>query len=94
METKEKSMCPQCVEAMAKAETTIREHPGEAAIASLCVGFLIAQLPLRLLMSAIARLILLVLKPTVLLYGVYKMAEDVQARPENGTEPTGQAAGI
>ena len=60
---------------------------------SLCVGFLLAQFPLRLLMSALARLILLVLKPTVLLYGVYRMVEDfyAQRRMEEGVKPQNQS---
>ena len=74
-------MCPRCVEAMAKMEKCIRENPGESALTSLIAGFFLAQLPLRLLISALARVILLILKPAVVLYGIYRMAEDIYARP-------------
>ena len=79
-------MCPQCVEAMARLEKCIRENPREAALTSLGAGFLLAQLPLRLLMATVARIVLLVLKPTVLLYGVYRMAEDMHEQPKTETE--------
>ena len=80
MESKETSICPQCVETMARAEKCIREHPKEAALACLGAGFILAQLPLRLLLGAIARLAVLALKPAVLFYAMYRMAEDIQAR--------------
>lgn len=88
MESKETSMCPRCVATVAKAEKCIKEHPDEAALTSLGAGFILAQLPLRLLMSVLARLILLVLKPAVVLYGIYRLAEDVYARrcPGEDTE--------
>jgi len=76
MESKETTACPRCVEAVAKIQECIREHPTEAAVGTLSAGFLLAQLPLRLLAAALVRLVLLVLKPTLLLYGLYRLAED------------------
>ena len=73
-------MCPRCVEAMAEAETCIREHPGQAALTCLGAGFVLAQFPLRLLMGALARLVMWILKPAVVLYGIYRLAEDIHAR--------------
>ena len=86
MESKETGMCPQCKEAMDQAETCIREHPRQAALACLGAGFLLSLLPLRLLLSALVRLILCLLKPAVMLYGVYRLAEDVHARRQEKTE--------
>jgi len=80
MESKESSICPRCVEAAANAEKCIREHPKESAIATMCAGFLIAQLPLRLLAAGLVRLFLLVLKPAAIIYGLYCMAEDCPCR--------------
>lgn len=80
METKETTFCPQCREVLAKTETCIREHPDEAALVSLGAGFLLAQFPLRLLMAAVARLVVMVLKPAVVFYALFRMAEDVYAR--------------
>lgn len=80
MESSETTPCCRCVEVVAKAEECIRTHPTEAAVTSLCAGFLIAQLPLRLLAAAIARLILLVIKPAALLYGLYRLADDCYAK--------------
>jgi len=73
-------MCPQCREAMKKAKTCIREHPGQAALTCLGAGFLLSQLPLRLLIGSFVRLVLWLLKPAVMLYGIYRLAEDVHAR--------------
>jgi len=60
----------------APVKTCIREHPAQAALVSLGVGFLVAQLPLRLLAAALVRLMVWVLKPTLILYGLYRLAED------------------
>jgi len=80
METTETSACPQCVEVVEKAQKCIRAHPEEAAITSLCAGILLAQLPLRLLISGLVRLVLVILKPTIMLYGLYRLVEDCCAR--------------
>ena len=76
----EKPICPKCGELMDRTEKNIREHPGEAALISLGAGFLLAQFPLRLLLTALTRAVLLVLKPTALLYGVFRLAEDFRER--------------
>jgi len=80
METTETPKCPRCVETVAKMEACIRQHPTESALVSLGAGFLIAQLPLRLLAGGIARLTLVALKPAALLYCFYRVAEDCYAR--------------
>lgn len=77
---KETSFCPKCGEMMEKTEQNIREHPDEAALLSLGIGFLLAQFPLRLLLAAVARAVLLALKPAALLYGFFRMAEDMYGR--------------
>ena len=64
------------MEAAARAQACIQTHPAQAAWVSLGAGFLLAQLPLRLLATALARLLVLVLKPTLILYGLYRLAED------------------
>ena len=80
MESKESSICPQCVEAAAKAEACIREHPKEATIVTLCAGYVLAQLPLRLLAAGLVRLVFLILKPAAILYGLYCLAENCPCR--------------
>ncbi|MEI7958567.1 MAG: hypothetical protein WCI40_05620 [Verrucomicrobiota bacterium] len=82
MESKESSMCPQCVETVAKMEQCIRERPDAAAITSLAAGFILAQIPLRTLMSIVAGVALLVLRPAVVLYGIYRLVDDMYHRPE------------
>ena len=79
MESKQTAMCPQCKEAMDRAETCIREHPRQAALTCLGAGFLLSQLPLRLLIGSLVRVVLWLLKPTVMLYGIYRLAEDVHS---------------
>ena len=65
---------------MDKTEQNIREHPDEAALLSVAAGFVLAQFPLRFLLSALVRLVLMVLKPAALLYGLFRLAEDVRDR--------------
>ena len=83
-----KTFCPKCGEMVDKTSKCIREHPDEAALFSLGVGFLLAQFPLRLVMAALARVVLLVIKPAALLYGLFRLAEDVynQPRPESAPD--------
>ena len=76
MESTEKTLCPQCVERLARTEKCIRENPRQAALVSLGAGFLLAQFPLGLLIAAMLRLVLLVLKPVAILYGLYRLVED------------------
>jgi hypothetical protein len=76
-----KTFCPKCGELVDHTAKCIREHPDEAALFSLGVGFLLAQFPLRFLMAAAARLVLLVIKPAALLYGLFRFAEDVYRQP-------------
>lgn len=80
MEIKETTRCPRCVEALNKTENYIREHPDESALVCMGAGFLLAQFPLRLLAATVARLAVMLLKPTVLLYAFFRMAEDIYAR--------------
>ena len=86
MESKETAICPRCVEMVDRAEKCIREHPRQAALTCLGAGFLLSRLPLRLLLSALARLILWFLKPAVLLYGIYRLAEDIHAQRQPGED--------
>ena len=74
----------ECKGTMDTAQTCIREHPAQAAWVSLAVGLLLAQLPLRLLATALVRLMVWVLKPALVLYGLYRLAEDCQARRNKG----------
>ena len=82
METKETAMCPRCKEAMTRAETCIREHPRQAFLTCLGAGFLLSRLPLRLLITALVRLVLRLVKPAVMCYGIYRLAEDVHAQQQ------------
>ena len=70
----------ECKETTDQAQACIREHPVQAAWVSLGIGFLLALLPLRLLATALVRLMVWVLKPALVLYGLYRLAEDCQAR--------------
>ena len=86
MESKQTAMCPQCKEAVDRAETCIREHPMEAALTSLGMGFVLAHLPLRLLGSVLLSTVLLLLKPAMILYGIYRLAEDIHTRRQEADE--------
>ncbi|XHR28005.1 MAG: hypothetical protein ACFUZC_19005 [Chthoniobacteraceae bacterium] len=76
-----KIFCPKCGETVEKTAQCIREHPEKAALFSLGIGFLLAQLPLRLVMAAVASLVLTVIKPAALIYGLFRLAEDVYHQP-------------
>ena len=52
----------------------------------LTARLLLAQLPLRLLATALARLGVWMLKPALILYGLYRLAEDCHARRCPGDE--------
>jgi len=70
--------CPCCqVEEMAqKACACVRKHPESAALAGGCAGFVLAQLPWWRLLKVGFGLI----KPAVIFYGLYRLAEDYSAR--------------
>jgi hypothetical protein len=89
MESKESSICPGC-ETVAKMEVCIETHPRQAALVSLAGGFLLAQLPLRLLTAGLARIVLWSLKPTAVLYALYRLAEAGYAHrhPEEAAPPS------
>ena len=76
----------ECNETTAQVQACIREHPAQAAWVSVGVGLLLAQLPLRLLATALARLGVWMLKPALILYGLYRLAEDCHARRCPGDE--------
>ena len=66
----------------AKAEECIRTHPDQAALVSLGAGFLLAQLPLRFLAAALLRTLVMLLKPAVLIYGIFRLTEDYYGRQQ------------
>ena len=63
-------------EIKAQLEMRIRENPTQAAWISLGIGFLLARLPLRYLVGGLLVLIVRMLKPAILVYGLLRMAED------------------
>jgi hypothetical protein len=93
MESKEASVCPQCREAVERAEACIREHPRQAALVCLGAGVLMAQLPFRWLMSVLVRMMLFLLQPAMILYGIYRFAGDVHARQPKEDADTGTGNG-
>ena len=92
MESTEKPICPKCCEALARAKKCIRAHPEEAAITSLSAGFFLAQLPLRNLVGALVRMIRLLLKPAAMLYLLYRLTGERDARRHPEQKSGEQAA--
>jgi hypothetical protein len=66
-------------EIRSKAETWVQEKPTDAVLAAAGVGFLVALLPLGKLLRALLGLAFSLLKPALLILGVMKLVEEVQA---------------
>lgn len=64
-----------CEQTAARARACIREHPAEAALVSGFAGFLFAHLPLRNLVAVV----LWMVKPAAVVYGLYRLADDCRA---------------
>lgn len=67
----------------ADSEEYVRKNPTKAALAAMGAGFLLAQLPLRWILVAAIKLLLLLVKPATFIYAVSSLVDDVRApRPD------------
>lgn len=62
----------------ADGEEYVRRNPTRSALIAIGTGFLLAQLPLRWMLVALVKLLLLLVKPATFVYAVSKLIEDVQ----------------
>lgn len=69
---------------VANGEDYVRQNPTKSVMIGLGTGFLAAQLPIRFMLFAMVKLLLLLVKPATFIYAVSKMVDDVR-----GHEPTG-----
>ena len=80
-------------EALADGERYVREHPQQAALAGLGLGMVLAQVPLRLLVTGLVSLFLVLLKPLALFYAITNLLRDSRsAKASHGAakEPSAQ----
>lgn len=66
-------------EIRAKAEHWVQEKPSDAMLTAAGIGFLVALLPMGKILRALLGLIFSLLKPTLLVLGILKVVEEVQA---------------
>lgn len=59
-------------------EEYVRRNPTQSAVVAVGVGFLLAQLPIRYMMLAILKLVLLLVKPATFIYAISKLVDDVR----------------
>lgn len=59
-------------------EEYIRHNPTQSALVAMAVGLLLAQLPLRYMMLALLKLILLLVKPATFIYATCKLVDDIR----------------
>lgn len=67
-------------EALSASEEFVREHPTQSALIAAGVGFLIAQLPVRILAAGLIKGTLLLLKPVAVLYALSRLIGDVRVQ--------------
>lgn len=70
-----------------RVETFTREEPVKALSAAFGVGILMTLLPVGTFVSAIARLVLLLARPVLIILGLVKIADTWAARSANVEEP-------
>lgn len=63
---------------LGETERYVRENPAQAVGFALLAGFLLNRLPLIRIFSGLVRLVLILLKPAVLAYGVTKIYQASQ----------------
>lgn len=66
-------------ELRAKAEHWVKDKPSDAILTAAGIGFLVALLPMGKILRAILGLTFSLLKPTLLVLGLLKVVEEVQA---------------
>jgi hypothetical protein len=59
-------------------EQYVRRNPTKSALVGVGVGFLLAQLPVRFMLLAFVKLILLLVKPATFIYAISKLVDDVR----------------
>ncbi|MDP9292778.1 MAG: DUF883 C-terminal domain-containing protein [Verrucomicrobiota bacterium] len=67
---------------VADGEQYVRQNPTKSVMIGLGTGFLLAQLPIRFMVFASLKLLLLLVKPATFIYAVSKLVDDVR-----GNEP-------
>lgn len=66
-------------EYITQGEEYVRANPTRSLLVALGGGFLLAQLPLRYMVVAFVKLILLLVKPATFIYAISKLIDDVRA---------------
>jgi hypothetical protein len=59
-------------------EEYVRRNPTKSALVGVGVGFLLAQLPVRFMLLAFLKLILLLVKPATFIYAISKLVDDIR----------------
>ena len=57
-------------------EEYVRSNPAKSALLGVGAGFLLAQLPLRLILMALVKLLLHLVKPALFVYAISKLVGD------------------
>jgi hypothetical protein len=65
---------------VSRVEAYTREEPAKALSAAMGVGILAALFPLGSLVSGLARVLFLVARPLLMILGVVKLADELEAR--------------
>ncbi len=65
-------------------EEYVRRNPTQSALVSVGVGFLLAQLPIRYMLLAILKLVLLLVKPATFIYAISKLIDGWRADEQGG----------
>jgi len=62
-------------ETIHKAQVYARRSPGKAVAWSVAAGFVIPRLPIAFLLGAVARLVLCLIRPVIIILGIAKVCE-------------------
>lgn len=61
-------------------EEYVRRNPTKSALVGVGLGFLLAQLPVRFMLLAFVKLLLLLVKPATFIYAISKLIDDCRGR--------------
>lgn len=65
-------------DAIEQTESYVRDNPAQAVGFALLAGFILNRLPIMRMMASLLRLVLAMLKPALLAYGVTKLYQAAQ----------------